>query len=364
VNDEKIVAVEPERVWVFQLTNLQFQIGDEKTELPLPEGAPAELKPGWLRNRIPIEVEGRAWDLIDRTVGQPPLPRAETDGNALLTGELRTRFNAGDTLEELESIVDGVCMLLSFAVCRDVAAVRSLCVANSQNIVSHKVRSTKVHLFSEGGSALIPNSHTGDLRSFVQQAYPIVKQNREWWMKTLDIFIQARTNSFLEVRSALFNVLLDRIANAHPENKKGGEIDSELDAILARKDFKAEISKLFSSVCGKWTDWHTERYITSYLTNCNRRPSFATAIQRVCGLNGLSEPRGSFLATRHKLLHEGELNPKDKNVVGYVYELDCLLARLLLRMLGYSGYYFAQFNGKELKLQDELANQDKNPKAQ
>jgi hypothetical protein len=55
VNDEKIVAVEPERVWVFQLTNLQFQIGDEKTELPLPEGAPVELnrvlKYGWFFHR-------------------------------------------------------------------------------------------------------------------------------------------------------------------------------------------------------------------------------------------------------------------------------------------------------------------------
>lgn len=357
-------AAEPARVWVFELTNLQFQIGDEKTELPLPKGAPVELQPGWLRNRISMEVEGRSWDLIDRTVGRPRLPRTETDGNAPLTGELRTPCNAGDTVEGLESIVDGVCMILSFAVCRDVAAVRLSGVADDQKLVFQKVRSTKVHLFTQGGSPLIYNGHTGDLRSFVEQAYPVLKQNREWWMKSLDIFIQARTNSFLEIRSALLNVLLDRIANSHPENKKGGEIDSSLDAVLARKDFQAEITKLFSSVCPTWTDGHTKRYITSYLANCNQRPSFAAAIQRVCGLNSLSEPRGAFLATRHKLLHEGELNPKDKNVVGYVYELDFLVARLLLRMLGYSGYYFAQFNGKDLKLQDELVNQRNNLKKQ
>src|SRR6185369_2512919 len=91
VKEENVVPAEPVREWVFELTNLQFGIGDEKTELPLPEGAPVELQPGWLRNRIPIEFEGRRWDIIDRTIGQPPLSRTGTDGNALLTGELRTR---------------------------------------------------------------------------------------------------------------------------------------------------------------------------------------------------------------------------------------------------------------------------------
>ena len=85
-----------------------FRIGAEKTELPLPEGAPAELQPGWLRNRISFELEGRAGEPMDRTVGQTPLPRTETDGNALLTGELRTQSKAGDTVDALEFIVDAV----------------------------------------------------------------------------------------------------------------------------------------------------------------------------------------------------------------------------------------------------------------
>ena len=53
-------ALDTGESWVFELTNLQFRFGDEKTTIPLPPGAPPGSLPGFLLNRIPFSINGRA----------------------------------------------------------------------------------------------------------------------------------------------------------------------------------------------------------------------------------------------------------------------------------------------------------------
>src|SRR5437660_1331214 len=160
--------------WAFELTNLQLLFGDEKTTIPLPPGAPPGSLPGFLLNRIPFSINGREWTLMDLTFGQRPLLRSETTGCALLSARLATAALKQDSPASLEEIVDAICMLLSFAVCRDVAAVQYAKMTAEGQVSGFTTRSTKVHLFSEGGSPIIDNTNQGDLRSFLETAYPIV----------------------------------------------------------------------------------------------------------------------------------------------------------------------------------------------
>jgi len=346
------MAAEPSNNWLFSLTNFSVTLCDEKTELPLPKDAPQGAKPGWLLNRINFEVEGRQWVLIDKLVGQRPLPRSETEGVALFSGELITKSRQNDRIDDLLAIVDPLCMLLSFAVSRDVAAPDVYRESGGKLSFAQR-RATRVHLFNQGRIPLIDNSNHGELQSFIEAAYPRIKPQMAWWLKTLDFFVQSRTNHFLEIQSALLNILLDRIAASHPENRAGGEVarllarDKDpipmgevLEKLLKNVDFKAKLTALFAEPLPTWTSVFTERYILSYLTNCNRRPSFSAGIQRVCKKYGEPEPEASFLGTRNKLLHEGDLDPKDGEVLKYVLELDSLVSRLLLRMLGYTGHYY------------------------
>lgn len=340
--------------WVFDLSNLDIRQGDEKTEIPLPAGAPPGSRTGFNVNRIPLVIEGREWALIDQLVGKKPLPRTEVDGKTLVSGQLSTSTREGDSDATLEPIADTLSMLISFATCRDVAAFKQSKVLNNGKVAETKLRSTKVHLFSEGGSSLVDNSSAGDLKALLERAYTIVQQNRKWWLASLDMFVQARMNSFIEVRSALLNILLDRIAAFFPENRKGGEIAGLSLEELSKTPFKEKLTALMTQVCPKWCSELTNRYIVSHLKNCDARPSFADGIQRACLANRLQPPTRAFLGTRHKLLHEGELNPKDGDTVAYMQELDWLVARLTMRMLGYEGNYFHNFNGEMRKLTDEF----------
>lgn len=348
-------AAQPDNeTWVFSLSNLKLARGDEKTELPLPADAPLGSKPGFVINRIPLSVEGRAWTLVDLMAGQKPLPRTDTEGKALISGQLSTAVREGDSDVTLEPVADTIAMLISFATCRDVAAFQCSRVSQEGMNLGFKLRSTKVHLYSEGGSALIDNSDSGGIRLFLERAYPTMQGNLHWWLASLDMFIQARMDAFVELRSALLNILLDRIAAFYPENRKGGEIDGLSLEELSKKPFKGKLTALMTEVCPKWSAELTNRYIVSYLTNCDARPSFASGIQRVCRANRLQPPTGAFLGTRHKLLHEGELKPEDGNTIAYMKELDWLVARLMMRMLDYEGNYFHNFNGGMRKLKDEF----------
>lgn len=161
-------------------------------------------------------------------------------------------------------------------------------------------------------------------------------------------------SSFIQVRSALLNILLDRIAASHPENRKGGEIEGLPVEKLKGKEFKAKLTALMTEICPEWTADATGRYIVSHVARCNSRPSFVAGIQRVCQACGLKAPTGNFLETRHKLMHEGELVREDGDMVAYMKELDWLAARLLMRMLSYEGNYFHTFSGTTKCLKDEL----------
>ena len=245
-------------------------------------------------------------------------------------------------------------MLLSFAIARDVAAPDAY-LETSGKLDFRQRRTTRVHLFNEGGAAVINNTEKGELKGFIESAYPKIKADSDWWLKTLDFFVQARTTRFLEIRSALFNVLLDRISATLPENRSGDEIDQQLrpqksepgaqniptlKLLLKDNNFRQEVTRVFHKSLPTWTDILTERYITSHLKTCNSRPSFPEGIRRVCRKYGVPAPPSAFLRIRHKLLHQGDLDPENGEVVDYVRKLDALVSRLILRMLGYSGHYF------------------------
>ncbi len=330
--------IEQGHKWLFELTNFRVHMCDEKTISPVPGDAPKGTLPGWKRNLISFDLPDRQWTLIDYTIPDRPT-RDEIEGSTLISGELFTEIKPHDNLDEILETVDILCMLLSFALGRGIAAPD--CYKQSdENVTFVRSRSMRMDLYADGGYALIENSRKGQLRSFLECAYPIVLKKKGWWLKTLDFSIQARMSVFLEIQASLSNVLLDRIAAFYPENRVGGEIDETLDEVINDPQFKRQITELIEEYCAGWTQKRTEEYIIQHLANCNKRPSFANGIKRVHRLNNLEEPKGKFLSQRHKLLHEGDLTDGDDDAAKYVNQLFAMTGRLLLKMLGYSGRYY------------------------
>lgn len=68
---------------------------------------------------------------------------------------------------------------------------------------------------------------------------------------------------------------------------------------------------------------------------------------------GLWPPSKSQLAKRHKLIHLGEYDGDDgMSIIDYWQEMECLVTMMLLRLLGYGGYFYHHAlgpDGKNLK---------------
>jgi hypothetical protein len=133
------------------------------------------------------------------------------------------------------------------------------------------------------------------------------------------------------------------------------EIDPKIERLVEHDAFKTALRGALGTLPG-WDDKRTDA-VVGLIKHWNKTPSFPVAVKRACMLFSLPEPDKRLIATRHKLMHIGELQPGIKGMTGWEYdvELESLVLVLLLKLLGYNGVFFhAKYQSAPMNLADGL----------
>lgn len=339
--------------WRFNLTNVKFRFYDIKSETPAPPGVPAHLC-SWRLDKIAFAVAGREWLLKDEMFGQWKKQRDCDVHVPIVSATLTTPVQSNETAEEVCEIADSIAALLTLALGRSVRAVKIEHLDKDENSTWWSVRNVLALPLSCSGFSPVDNWECETVKTFVEGAYPIVADDRKWWLATLDMLMQVHVNPYLETKAMILNVLADRIAAKLGVAHQDAEIDAQLDDKLETKDFRSSLHALLTGLSGEWTQGRTNNIIST-IKMWNAKPSFAEGIRRACETVRLKPPPTKLLGTRHRLLHAGELHPPDMTLVDYWKELDALVLLLIVRMLDYEGsVYVAKFGTSEVLLKEYL----------
>lgn len=341
-------AVANAATWRFDLANAHLRIGDEWVEHHLPAQADGAPRPnGRSCSRLRFVVEGREWTLTDelfRTRRNGAKPANVPVESATLT----TPFVKGDTAAAVAAIALDVEQLLRLALCRDVRFVTVSALDGDGNLLTSASRAVHVEPEYVGGRPPVDNWHAGVLRSLIEAARPVVAADREWWHHTLALYWQAQAAKYLEIQTAILNILIDRITTRLVGDGGGAEIDADLPARLDDQAFAQSFHALLSTLSPHWSADRTQA-VAAKIKEFNARPSFAKKIRRACDQLGVRAPSGREMSVRHVLLHLGELDAPGGNSAQYWIDLDALVLTLLLRMLNYGGpAYHSTFGPNEV----------------
>ena len=321
---------------VFSVTNIKLARGDTSTDAPPRPGDNPNRRPETQIRQISFEIAGRQWNLEDVLFQQSI---SENDKRKpLCSGQLSTEYPPGEDPTPVDRIADDISFLLSFAIGRDIHWVIRKTIDIGDKVVSERYRSIYVEPFGRGGLGPIQNWEAGSLRMFIEAAYPKFAEKKEWWSRTLDYCLQARISTYAEIKSAILNILLDRISIDILANPPlGSQIDDNLEARL-KPNFHV-LHNVFRELSTKWKELHTEKVINK-IKEFNSRPSFPEQIHLAFERLDLNPPGSGTISARHKLLHIGELKPKDDDLPGYCKELDYAVTMMILRRLNYEGRFF------------------------
>lgn len=345
ITDPTSVDTQPV-LWQFRLSNVKLALGDAVTHHPLPPDAdPARIPRGWTRNKLPFSVAGREWVLIDDFMGRWSKKEKPDVAIPLMTARLETAFQAHDTRESVTSAGDDIAVVLTLALGRDVRCVACSRVDGNGAYIDTLARNLLVHPFNSGGQAVVNNWEPGILRPFIETASSAIVKERDWWHKTLGLYQLVQVNKYLEIKCAILNILVDRIAAKHSDTVGAAQIDEKLPARLD-DGFERRLHDLLSELSSHWDERRTRRLIET-IKEWNARPSFGENIRQVCGKLRIPQPSGRFLATRHKLLHLGDLSPTEGTMGEYFTELEWLVLALILCLLGYDGEFYHHKLGSE-----------------
>jgi hypothetical protein len=275
----------------------------------------------------------------------------------LVTATLTTSAHPDDTEDAVAEIAGDIELLLSLALGRDVRWLSRSRLDGQEYATETLHRNVLVHPFNQAGHPVVDNWTPGILKPFLQTASAALAEDREWWRKTLSMYLLVQINKYIEVKSTILNILGERIARKLADDR-GAEIDSDLPAKLKDRAIEKSLHQVLSQLSPKWDDARTARVIAT-ITNWNAAPSFAESIQRVCRRLRIPEPSKSFLRTRDKLLHVGDLEPPGGDITEYWTELEWLVLVTILRLLGYDGeMYHHKLGAKRMPLEDQLVQVD------
>lgn len=341
--------------WRLNLTNVKLKIGDVKSDIPPASGSPKHLW-GWRLDKIAFYVDDREWILEDHLFGQWK-KRDDLDFNApIVSATLTTAALPDDTAAIVCDAADTITALLTLASGKSVRAVKIERLDTNGKSNWWSVRNLLAFPFDRSGFSAIDNWQPKTLKTFVENAYPIVVADREWWLATLDMFMQVHVNPYLETKAMILNVLADRIAAKLGGERKEAEIDIQLNAKLKEKQFQTSLHNLLTGLTVQWTTDRTNNLISA-IKRWNAQPSFTEGIRRACDAVRLEPPPTKLLRTRHRLLHVGELKPPDMTLVDYWKELEALVLLLVVRMLDYEGFVYAsKFGASQILLKDYLVS--------
>jgi hypothetical protein len=201
---------------------------------------------------------------------------------------------------------------------------------------------------------VIHQEQTKELKTFLESAHPKYAADREWFSRSLDLHLQSRMTSILDVKAILLNVLLERVSTRVVGTKFPPQIDKDLPARLDDPGFVQELHKLLAGLSDKWLESQTKQ-ICETIKLWNSGPSLMKRVQMACSALGLEEPASKMIKPRNPILHLGEVDVKYENVFEYWRELDALMVLMLLRSLGYDGrLYHLKFGATTVQMRDLL----------
>ena len=335
--------------WLFPLMNWRIHIADEVTT--------RENGRGWVLNKIRFILDGREWLVVDHTFGDKKRLSELDDSHPIRTATLETEALPGEQIDRIGESASDICRLFSFALGRRVnwrTTVGLDANGGTAALVSQNRHLTPYRL---KGNTPVDNFEKGTIKGFVETAYTVMLRDRDWFSLTLEYFLQATLAPFIDIRSVILNILFDRITDYVLGATEGFQIDDDLKSKMD-SSFADSISELFSAITPSWTHDRTQALI-SQVNLWNAKPSFAKGIKRSCGLLGIPEPDSKLLAVRHKLLHLGELDPKDGDIRNYWIELDWLALSMVLRLFNYDGLvYHHKFGAQPVILADLISPGD------
>jgi hypothetical protein len=344
----------PISIWNFRLSNVHLNTGDEKVERPLPRvdvPVGTKLLRGWSLSKIRFTIEGREWELTDDFFTLSREARKAQAKEAVVSGTLRTAARHGDDRGTIARIAENICYLLTMALSRDIKITMVLALDSEERIISGITTPYFIHPSGRGEASPVDNYDGGVLRSFIELAYLTFAKDREWWAKTIGLFLESRVTPYIEVRSTVLNVMLDRVTTKVVGDVAGPQIDAEIPKILKQKGFRDELRSVLEKLSPNWTDARTEAVINR-VRELNARPPFGKKVAVACETLGVAAPRYEGNDPRHALLHEGELVTSAGNFE-YWRDLDSLMVQMLLRMVGYDGvFYHFKYGGGSVQLAD------------
>lgn len=235
-------------LWQFRLSNVRLSLGDEVTHHPLPPGVdPSRIPRGWTLNKLRFSAVGREWVLTDDFMQRWSKKDKPDVTVPLVTARLETAFQADDTRETVSSSADDIAVVLTLAFGRDVRWVACSRVNNDGVCIDALSRSPLVHPFNLGGHVVVDNWEPGILRPFIETACGEIAKERDWWHKTLGMCLLVQVNKYLEIKCAILNILVDRIAAKHTDATGGAEIDANLPAKIDA-DFEQRLHSLLTEL--------------------------------------------------------------------------------------------------------------------
>jgi hypothetical protein len=197
-----------------------------------------------------------------------------------------------------------------------------------------------------------PLSNQGErqLGKFLETAYPVFCEDKEWWEITLHWFALACESSTVEVSGMIYSMLLERISSRVLEGHSFGKlIGVDLDVCLSDPTRKAALAKNLTKVlqqpAASWTETHSHRLIQK-IKEWNDAPSYPKKIATVFSEVGLQPPSKMVTDARHTLMHAGNLpETTRKEIRAYHRDVHQSIVVLLLAMLGHDGWLFIPDRG-------------------
>lgn len=316
--------------WRFPLYNWAVRICDICTA--------SDDNRSFKRDRIQFTVERRTWIVVDHTIANRAATESADHNHPIRTATLIAPALIDDLEDTALEAADVICLLLSFALGRRVNWVAAVgCSAEHQEITS-SVSSRIIEPYNLRGLCPIDNFDAGVLRNFIESAYCEVINDVPWFRLTLGYYIGTKSRQFVDVRSMILYMLLDRIADRVLPGNWGPRFTKEIDSLLSAS-FASTVTAMFAGTIPNWTSTDTDS-VLGVVKQWNRSPSYPDKIRAVSAALNLPPPSRALLAQRHRALHTGSYDGRSMDLRETWLKADWLVLSLLLRLLGYSGQVF------------------------
>jgi hypothetical protein len=250
-------------------------------------------------------------------------------------------------LDEAEEIADHITKLLSVALGQRVSWDELW--VRKDHVAKFRKWGPGSLALKPSGSSPLRNQGSGELKRFLETAYPIVMQDLEWWNLTIAWFVLAYETPIVDLSGMVNSMLLERISDQiRKEMPKsiyiiGEDLLSCLKKSGVKKDnFKLGLTNLMQQTEKNWTSTHTEELVRE-IKRMNEKPSYEMRVTEAHRHFGLKEPSPIIKTTRNNLMHTGDLKELRKtgaDLSSYDDEVRRTVVILLMCMLKHEGRLF------------------------